>query len=216
MQARAHRRAAESARRTNRRASQSLLDGGFVSPNEAEMKSSRRARPKQAELLAEKAKLIGTSLEVNDCILRSPVRRRHRHADHRPRRVRPPRHAIVSVVDRTTVRMTADVPENDFEHVAPRKQVDDSSSMRPGRTSSGTITRRAPAADPGTRTVHFEVDIPDPKREIPVGHDGRGPRSKSEQPSPSHRASRSRRRRSRARRRRSSSSRATSPTQQDA
>src|SRR5262249_8599968 len=32
-----------------------------------------------------------------------------------------------------------------------------------------TIARRAPAADPSTRTVHFELDVPDPDRSIPVG-----------------------------------------------
>jgi hypothetical protein len=36
----------------------------------------------------------------------------------------------------------------------------------------GTITRRTPAADLGTRTVHFEIDLVDPNREIPVGTTG--------------------------------------------
>jgi multidrug efflux pump subunit AcrA (membrane-fusion protein) len=34
------------------------------------------------------------------------------------------------------------------------------------------ITRRAPSADPGTRTIHFEIDIPDPDRAIPVDTTG--------------------------------------------
>ncbi|HEY5281318.1 MAG TPA: hypothetical protein VIM14_00880, partial [Polyangia bacterium] len=29
--------------------------------------------------------------------------------------------------------------------------------------------RRSPAADPSTRTVHFEIDLPDPGRTLPVG-----------------------------------------------
>jgi len=33
----------------------------------------------------------------------------------------------------------------------------------------GTIARRDPSADPGTRTVHCEVDLADPTRIIPVG-----------------------------------------------
>jgi membrane fusion protein (multidrug efflux system) len=148
----------------------SMLDGGFVSPNEAEQKSSQSSS-KQAELLAEKAKLIGTSLEVNDCILRAPF-----DGDVATRSIDPgafvrPGAAIVSVVDRNTVRMTVDVPENDFDVVAPGKPIR-LFEYATGKEIAGSITRRAPAADPGTRTVHAEVDVPDPKREIPVGTTG--------------------------------------------
>jgi len=148
----------------------SMLDGGFVSPNEAEMKSSESAA-KQAEVLAQKAKLIGTSLAVNDCILSAPFA-----GDIATRSVDPgafvkPGSAIVSVVDRATVRMTADVPENDFNEVAPRKQVT-IHVYATGKDIVGTIARRAPAADPSSRTIHIEVDIPDPSREIPVGTTG--------------------------------------------
>ena len=148
----------------------SMLDGGFVSPNEAEQKSAQSAA-KQSELLAEKAKLIGTSLEVNDCILRAPF-----DGDVATRSVDPgafvrPGNAMISVVDRSTVRLVVDVPENDFEIVAPGKSIR-LLEYATGKEITGTITRRAPAADPSTRTVHVEVDIPDPKREIPVGTTG--------------------------------------------
>jgi RND family efflux transporter MFP subunit len=148
----------------------SMLDGGFVSPNEAEQKSAMSAS-KEAELLAENAKLVGTSLEVGDCILRAPF-----DGDIATRTVDPgafvrPGTALVSIVDRTTIRMTADVPETDFDHVAPGTKVT-IHVYATGRDFSGVIARRAPAADPGTRTVHMEVDIPDPKKEIPVGTTG--------------------------------------------
>jgi membrane fusion protein, multidrug efflux system len=148
----------------------SMLDGGFVSPNEAEQKSAQSAA-KEAELLAEKAKLVGTSLEVNDCILRAPF-----DGDVSARAIDPgafvrPGATIVSIVDRSTVRMTADVPENDFAVVAPGKDVR-ILEYATGKEIGGTITRRAPAADPSTRTVHVEIDIPDPNREIPVGTTG--------------------------------------------
>jgi RND family efflux transporter MFP subunit len=148
----------------------SMLNGGFVSPNEAEQKSAQSSS-KQAELLAEKAKLIGTSLEVNDCILRAPF-----DGDIASRSIDPgafvrPGAAIVSVVDRGTVRMTVDVPENDFDVVAPGKAIR-LFEYATQKEITGTITRRAPAADPGTRTVHAEVDVPDPNHEIPVGTTG--------------------------------------------
>jgi RND family efflux transporter MFP subunit len=147
-----------------------LLDGGYVSPNEVEQKSAQSAA-KEAELLAEKAKLLGTSLEVNDCILRAPF-----DGDVATRSIDPgafvrPGMPIVSVVDRGTVRMTADVPENDFDVVTPGKPVR-VFAYATGKEIAGAITRRAPAADPSTRTVHVEIDVPDPTHEIPVGTTG--------------------------------------------
>jgi RND family efflux transporter MFP subunit len=147
-----------------------MLDGGFVSPNEAEQTSAESAA-KQAQLLAEQAKMIGGSLEVGDCILRAPF-----DGEVATRTVDPgafvrPGTPIVSVVDRDTIRMTADVPENDFGIVLPGKKVR-VLVYATGKTIEGTISRRAPSADPGTRTVHVEMDLPDPKREIPVGTTG--------------------------------------------
>jgi RND family efflux transporter MFP subunit len=148
----------------------SMLDGGFVSPNEAEQKSAQSSA-KEAELLAEKAKLVGTSLEVNDCILRAPF-----DGDVATRTIDPgafvrPGASIVSIVDRGTVRLTVDVPENDFDVVVPGKPVR-ILEYATGKEISGSITRRAPAADASTRTVHVEVDIADLNREIPVGTTG--------------------------------------------
>jgi RND family efflux transporter MFP subunit len=147
-----------------------LLEGGFVSPNEAEQKNAQSSS-KQSELMAEKAKLLGTSLEVNDCVLRAPF-----DGDVATRTIDPgafvrPGTAIVSVVDRSVVRMTADVPERDFDIVSTGKNAR-IVEYATGKEILGSITRRAPAADPGTRTVHIEIDIPDPTREIPVGTTG--------------------------------------------
>jgi multidrug efflux pump subunit AcrA (membrane-fusion protein) len=38
-----------------------------------------------------------------------------------------------------------------------------------GKDMPAKIARRSPAADANTRTVHFEIDLPDPERQIPVG-----------------------------------------------
>jgi membrane fusion protein (multidrug efflux system) len=148
----------------------SMLDGGFVSPNEAEQRYAMSSS-KESELLAQNARLVGTALEVSDCILRAPF-----DGDVATRTIDPgafvrPGTALVSVVDRTTIRMTADVPETDFDHVAPGTKVS-IHIYATDKQVDGTIARRAPAADPGTRTVHIEVDIPDPNRTIPVGTTG--------------------------------------------
>jgi RND family efflux transporter MFP subunit len=144
-----------------------LLDGGFVSPNEVEQKTAESAA-QQAQLLATKAKLLGASLEVNDCVLRAPF-----DAEVATRSIDPgafvrPGVSIVGLVDRTTVRVVADAPEVDFGVVAPGAPVD-VHVISTNRDLVATIARRAPAADEATRTVHFEMDVADPKRELPVG-----------------------------------------------
>jgi RND family efflux transporter MFP subunit len=146
----------------------SMLDGGFVSPNEAEQKTAQSAAN---ELLAEKANLIDKSLAVSDCVLRAPF-----DGDIATRSIDPgafvrPGTSIVSVVDRGTIRMTADVPENDFTIVEPGRSLT-LVAYATGQQIKAAITRRAPAADPSTRTVHVEVDIPDPSHQIPVGTTG--------------------------------------------
>jgi RND family efflux transporter MFP subunit len=146
---------------------QGLLDGGFVSPNEAEQKSAQSSE-QEAQLLATKAKLLGTSLEVNDCVLRAPFAGEiaTRAAD--PGAFARPGIPIVSVVDRSMVRIVADAPEVDFDAITPGSKVS-IHILATNRDLVATISRRAPAADPFTRTVHFELDVEDSTRDLPVG-----------------------------------------------
>jgi membrane fusion protein (multidrug efflux system) len=146
---------------------QGLLDGGFVSPNEAEQKTAQSSA-QQAQFLAQQAKLLGTSLEVNDCILRSPF-----EGEVSTRMIDPgafvrPGMSIVAIVDRRTLRITAEAPEVDFDVVPPGAKVT-VHLLATGKDLVANVSRRAPAADPGTRTLHFELDVPDPDRTIPVG-----------------------------------------------
>jgi RND family efflux transporter MFP subunit len=144
-----------------------MLDGGFVSPNEAEKKQAETASA-QAEILAQKAKVLGSSLEVNDCILRSPFTGEIAEREVDPGAFVRPGAAMLTVVDRSTVRVVADVPEVDFAAVAPGAIV----SIRYvalGKTASAPIARRVPSADPATRTIRLEIDVPDAGRSIPVG-----------------------------------------------
>ena len=149
---------------------QGLLDGGFVSPNEAEQKTSESAS-EEAQLEAERANLTRSALQVSDCILRAPFTGEVAQRSIDPGAFVRPGSSIVTVVDRGTVRMTADAPEIDFDMIPPGAQV----TVHVYATNhdvAATITRRAPSADAATRTVHFEIDIPDPTRSIPVGTTG--------------------------------------------
>ena len=149
---------------------QGLLDGGFVSPNEAEQKTAQ-STSEAAQVESERANLARSSLEVNDCIMRAPFTGEIAQRSTDPGAYVRPGNTIVTVVDRSTVRMTADAPEMDFDVVAAGTKVSvhvDATS----RSFPATITRRSPAADPATRTVYFEVDLADPGRSIPVGTTG--------------------------------------------
>ncbi len=149
---------------------QTLLDGGFVSPNEAEQKSAQSAA-ELAQLASQRAKLASTRLEVGDCVLRAPFDGEIGSRTVDPGAFVRPGITIVSVIDRSTVRMTFDVPESDFDFVPPDTPV----SIRidaTGKTIAGAIARRSPSADPETRTVHIEVDLADSRREIPVNTTG--------------------------------------------
>ncbi|MDB4934536.1 MAG: putative Co/Zn/Cd efflux system rane fusion protein [Labilithrix sp.] len=144
-----------------------LLDGGYASPNEVEQKQAQSAA-NEAQILALLAQASGKSLEVSDCVLRAPFDGEVSIRTADPGTFVRPGSAIVQVVDRSVIRLTGDVPEIDFDAVAPKTPVR-IHLLSTGKDVTGEIARRAPAADPSTRTVHFEVDLANPTREVPVG-----------------------------------------------
>jgi membrane fusion protein, multidrug efflux system len=149
---------------------QRLLDGGFASPNEVEQVLAESAS-EAAQLEAQRATLAHSSLEVGDCVLRAPFDGEIGERFIDPGAFARPGTPVVSVIDRSTVRFAADVPEIDFPVVTPKRAVRihvDAS----GLDVVGTISRRAPNADRDVRTVHFEVDIPNADRVIPVDTTG--------------------------------------------
>jgi membrane fusion protein (multidrug efflux system) len=149
---------------------QELLNGGFVSPNESEQITAKSAS-EASELAAQQANLSKSTLDVNDCILRAPFDGEVSLRFVDPGSFVRPGTEMIGVVDRNTVRMTADAPENDFDAIAPGAAV----RVHVVSTNvdiAATIARRAPSADPGTRTVHFEIDIADSDRAIPVDTTG--------------------------------------------
>jgi RND family efflux transporter MFP subunit len=143
-----------------------LLDGGYASPNEVEQALAQSAS-EQARVASQNATLAHSALEVSDCVLRSPFEGEvgDRFAD--PGAFVRPGSPIVSVVDRGTVRFVGDAPEADFRLIAPgtavRIHVDATE-----QNLEGAIARRAPHADAEVRTVHFEVDLPNVGRSVPV------------------------------------------------
>ncbi len=144
-----------------------LLDGGYVAENEAQMRTAE-SDSQQAEVQATEARLIDTTLSVNDCILRAPF-----DGDVGQRLVDPgafvrPGASMITVVDRRIVRLVVDVPETDFGAIAPGTPVQ-ITMLAVHRDITAPVSRRSPSANQETRTVHAEIDLPDPERTIPVG-----------------------------------------------
>jgi RND family efflux transporter MFP subunit len=149
---------------------QSMLAKSFVSADEAEQKAAQSAS-EAAKLEAMKAELTHTTLEVGDCVLRAPFAGEVSARTLDPGAFVRPGISIVTVVDRSTVRFTADAPETDFPAIVPGAPVRILvSAMK--QALAGTISRRAPAADPSTRTMRFEVDLANPGDLIPTDTTG--------------------------------------------
>jgi RND family efflux transporter MFP subunit len=143
-----------------------LLQGQYVSENEVDLKQADAAS-KQAQLAALKAQMTNASLEVSDCVLKSPFEGEiaERHID--PGAFVRPGSAIATVIDRHLVRIVVDVPEEDFDAVAPETPVR-VHLLSTGHDVVAKISRRAPSADRATRTAQVEIDVEDADRSIPV------------------------------------------------
>jgi RND family efflux transporter MFP subunit len=144
-----------------------LKEGGFASPNEIERHAADSAS-KEAQLMETQAKMQRATLEVGDCILRAPFAGEIAARAVDPGAFVHPGTAVATLIDRTTVRVTGEVPEADFDVVGAGTPVR-MRALATGRELRAAVARRSPAADPSTRTVHLEIDVPDPDRSLPVG-----------------------------------------------
>jgi RND family efflux transporter MFP subunit len=144
-----------------------LLAGGYVSPNEVDRRMAESAS-KQAELLAANARLARASLEVDDCVLRAPFDAEVSDRFLDPGAFARPGSPVLAIVQRDQARILLDVPETDFAVVAEGSEAK-VRFLALGTSLVGRITRRAPAADSSTRTVHAEIDLLDAQRKLPVG-----------------------------------------------
>lgn len=144
-----------------------LMKKGIVSVNDAENKLAE-AKSEQAKLAAAKSQLVSSALDVEDNTLRAPFDGEVADRLLDPGAFVHPGMPIVTVVDRRMVRATAEAPEADFDLVAPGTPVR-LRLLSTGRELRIDVARRSPAADPSTRTIHFELDLPNRDRSIPVG-----------------------------------------------
>jgi RND family efflux transporter MFP subunit len=150
---------------------QEMQAGGFASANELEQLTARSASEK-AEVESLRASLVSRGLEVDDCVLRAPFNGEVAERFVDPGAYVRPGHAVVALVDRNQIRISADAPESDFAIVAsgtPVNIVIDAT----GQKMQANISRRSPSADDVTRTVHFEIDVANAEHVLPAGSTAR-------------------------------------------
>jgi len=145
--------------------------GGFASANELEQLTAKSAAEK-AEAESMRASLVSRSLEVDDCVLRAPFAGEVSERFVDPGAYLRPGNPVATVIDRNQVRIVADAPEADFTVVEPGTPVKIEVEAT-GAKLDGTVSRRAPAADDVTRTVHFEIDVANANHALPVGSTAR-------------------------------------------
>ena len=121
---------------------QGLEKKGIVSQNDSENKLAE-VQSEKAKLEAAQAEMASSDVQFRDTVQRAPF-------------------------DRGRVICATDAPEQDH----PFLEVGRAVHLRLLATSQeldGKISRVSPAADPATRTLHFEVDLDNKDRAIPVG-----------------------------------------------
>lgn len=144
-----------------------MTKGGFASQNEME-KIGARSRSGSAQLESLRASLSAKALEVNDCVLRAPFKGEVTERLVDPGAFVRPGATMVVVIDRSTIRVTASAPESDYAVIAPQTPAEITVAAT-GQRLQAPISRRAPGADLATRTVDFEIDIPNTDRALPAG-----------------------------------------------
>jgi RND family efflux transporter MFP subunit len=144
-----------------------LKEGGFASANEIE-KRQAETTSKGAQLLETQARMQRATLEVDDCILRAPFTGEIADREVDPGAFVRPGSAVATLVDRTTVRIVADVPEDDFGVVGKGTDVR-LHALATNRKLTAKVARISPSADRATRTLHLEIDVPDEARSLPTG-----------------------------------------------
>ena len=141
--------------------------GGFASANELEQLTAKSAA-EQAEAEGMRASLASRRLEVDDCVMRAPFAGEVSERFVDPGAYLRPGKSVATVIDRDQVRIVADAPESDFTVVAPGTPIHIEIEATSAKLDA-VVSRRAPAADDVTRTVHFEIDVPNANHVLPVG-----------------------------------------------
>ena len=127
-------------------------------PNELEQLTAKSASEK-AEAESMRASLVSRSLEVDDCILRAPFAGEVAERFVDPGAYVRPGNPVVDASSIATRCASSPTRPSRTSRSSRRARRSTSRSRRRGAKLKAAISRRAPAADEATRTVHFEIDV---------------------------------------------------------
>ena len=105
---------------------------------------------------------------ANDCTFKAPFDGEVASRSADPGAFVTPSSTILTIVDRSTIRLVLGVPESDFAYVNAGTPVT-VRSIATGVVHESHISRRAPEIDASTHTVGVEIDFADNDKSLPLG-----------------------------------------------
>lgn len=138
---------------------QRLVDAGALAQRDLEVAQSSESTA-QAQLADARARLSFAGQTLADATVRAPFDGVISERAVNTGDVVVPGTSLFTVIDPSTMRLTASVPSDEIAAIAVGKPVTFNVRGYPEQTFTGTIERTAPAADPTTRQVAVLVAIP--------------------------------------------------------
>ena len=105
---------------------------------------------------------------VGDCTFKAPFDGEIASRTADPGAFVAPGSTILTIIDRSTIRLVLKVPDSDFAFVKADTAVT-IRSLATGATHESHITRRAPEVDPTTHAVDVEIDVNGDDKDLPLG-----------------------------------------------
>jgi membrane fusion protein, multidrug efflux system len=142
-----------------RQANAQLVKQNFISQNAFDTADSA-FRAQAAAVEAAQAQLAQTQLLLTDAIVRAPI------AGHIAKRHVQPGEKVgfdaplIGIVDLSRLEVQAQAPVSDVANIAPGARAMVEIEGLPDRPFQGRVERVNPSTEPGTRSIHFYVSLP--------------------------------------------------------
>ena len=142
-----------------REASAQLVKQNFISQNA--MDSADSARHAQAAAVdAAQAQLAQVQLQLADAVVRAPIAGQVARRNVQPGEKVAFDAPLMTIVDLSDLEVQTQVPTSDVAQIAPGAMAEIEIEGLAGRRFSGRVERINPAAEPGSRTIHVYVRLP--------------------------------------------------------
>jgi membrane fusion protein (multidrug efflux system) len=147
-----------------REANAQLIKQNFISQNAMDT-ADAALRAQAAAVEAARAQLVQMQLQLADAVVRAPIA-----GEVAKRNVQPGEKVafdapLLTLVDLADLEVQAQAPVSDVAQVARSAPVEIEIEGLAGRSFAGQIDRINPAAEPGSRTIHLYVRLPNERAE---------------------------------------------------